>query len=59
MPLDAFDAQQTVSEVSQSIDSLALTVGRDKQATDYGILVGFQLSKAQLDFNRRAGRYPR
>jgi len=54
-----FDAQQTVREVSQSIDSLALTVGRDKQAADYGILVGFQLSKAQLDFNRRAGRYPR
>ena len=54
-----FDAQQTVIEVSQSIDTLSLTVGRDKQATDYGILVGFQLSKAQLDYNRRAGRYPR
>lgn len=54
-----FDAEQTVIDVSQSIDALSLTVGRDKQATDYGILVGFQLSKAQLDYNRRAGRYPK
>lgn len=54
-----FDAQQTQVDLAQSIDTLSLTVGRDKQATDYGILVGFQLSKAQLDYNRRAGRYPK
>ena len=37
--------------------SIHLTVGRDKKPADYGILVGFQLTKAQLDYNRRAGRY--
>ncbi|HTK80152.1 MAG TPA: hypothetical protein VL286_06890 [Rhizomicrobium sp.] len=52
-----FDAGQQVATFSDSVNSLAVSLGRDKKPTDYGILVGFQLTKAQLDYNRRAGRY--
>jgi hypothetical protein len=53
----AFAPGQNTVDVSDSVNSLSLTVGRDKHATDYGILVGLQLTKAQLDYNRRVGRY--
>ena len=53
----AFQPGETTTTFSDSVNSLSLTIGRDKKATDYGILVGFQLTKAQLDYNRRAGRY--
>ena len=53
----SFTPNQTLTEFSQSIDSIPLTVEQDKRAADYGILVGFQLTRAQLDYNRRAGRY--
>ena len=52
-----FDAGQATAEFSQSLDSIGLTVGQDKKPTEYGILVGFQLTKQQLEYNRRAGRY--
>jgi hypothetical protein len=52
-----FEAGQATAEFSQSLDSITFTVGQDKKATEYGILVGFQLTKAQLEYNRRAGRY--
>jgi hypothetical protein len=53
----SFEPNQALTEFSQSIDSIPLTVEQDKRAADYGVLVGFQLTKAQLDYNRRAGRY--
>lgn len=53
-----FEAGQATAEFSQSLDSIAITLGQDKKPTEYGILVGFQLTKAQLEYNRRAGRYP-
>jgi hypothetical protein len=52
-----FEQGQATAEFSQSLDSIALTLGQDKKPTEYGILVGFQLTKAQLEYNRRAGRY--
>ncbi len=55
----AFQPGETTTSFEDSVNSLVLTVGRDKKATDYGILVGFQLTKAQLDYNRRVGRYAR
>jgi hypothetical protein len=55
----AFQPGETTTSFEDSVNSLVLTVGRDKKATDYGILVGFQLTKEQLDYNRRAGRYAR
>jgi hypothetical protein len=53
-----FDAGQATTTASASLNSLALTVGLDKKPTDYGIIVGFQLTKAQLAYNRRVGRFP-
>jgi hypothetical protein len=52
-----FAAGETVSSFSDSVASLTLTVGRDKRPGDYGILVGFQLTKEQLEYNRHVGRY--
>lgn len=53
-----FEEGQSVAEFSDSVSSLSLTPGQDKKPSEYGIIVGFQLTKAQLDYNRRAGRYP-
>jgi hypothetical protein len=53
----AFQPGEATTTFSDSVNSLSLSIGRDKKATDYGILVGFQLTKAQLDYNRRVGRY--
>ncbi|MBV9570625.1 MAG: hypothetical protein JO056_05215 [Alphaproteobacteria bacterium] len=52
-----FEQGQTAAAFSDSVSSLGLTAGRDKQPFEYGIVVGFQLTKAQLDYVRRAGRY--
>jgi hypothetical protein len=53
----AFEPGQATATAAASLSSLSLTVGLDKKPTDYGILVGFQLTKAQLDYNRRVGRF--
>lgn len=53
----AFDQGATTADFSDSVNSLSLTVAHDKRAADYGIIVGFQLTKAQLAYNRRVGRY--
>jgi hypothetical protein len=53
----SFESGHAATEFTQSIDSIPLIVEQDKRAADYGILVGFQLTRAQLDYNRRAGRY--
>ena len=55
----SFESGQATTEFTQAIDSLPLKVEQDKRAADYGILIGFQLTRAQLDYNRRAGRYPK
>lgn len=53
----AFDQGATTADFTDSVNSLSLTVARDKRAADYGIIVGFQLTKSQLAYNRRVGRY--
>jgi hypothetical protein len=53
----SFEAGQAATEFTQSVNAIPLKVEQDKRAADYGILVGFQLTRAQLDYNRRAGRY--
>ena len=53
----AFQPGETTTSFEDSVNSLVLTIGRDKKATDYGILVGFQLTKEQLEYNRHVGRY--
>jgi hypothetical protein len=53
----AFEPGQATTTATASLNSLTLTVGLDKHATDYGVLIGFQLTKAQLEYNRRVGRF--
>jgi hypothetical protein len=55
----SFEPGQAATQFTQSINAIPFTVEQDKRAADYGILVGFQLTRAQLDYNRRAGRYPK
>jgi len=52
-----FEAGQTVADFSETVSSLSMAVSADKRPAEYGIVVGFQLTKAQLEYNRRAGRY--
>lgn len=52
-----FAAGQTSASFQQSIDSTVIKVDNDKHAYDYQILTGFQLTKAQLDFNRKFNRF--
>jgi len=52
-----FDAGQTVADFSETVSSLSMAVSADKRPAEHGIVVGFQLTKAQLEYNRRAGRY--
>lgn len=53
----AFDQGATTVDFTDAVSSLSLTVARDKRAAEYGIIVGFQLTKSQLAYNRKVGRY--
>jgi hypothetical protein len=53
----AFAPGQTSAEFRDRIESFILKPDADKKSTDYELLVGIQLTKDQLDFNRRVGRY--
>ena len=52
-----FEPGQTVATASDRIGSTHLETATDKQPYDYQILVGLELSKAQLDYNRQNGHY--
>jgi len=51
----AFDPGQTSSSASDHVSSVELVTDGDKKPYDYQVLVGLQLSKAQLDYNRSVG----
>lgn len=53
----AFEPGQTTATVSDTVDSTHLQPAKDKHPYDYQILVGLQLSKAQLDYNRQGGHF--
>jgi hypothetical protein len=48
---------QTTAVVNDRVESTALHPDKDKQPYDYQILVGLQLTKDQLEYNRRSGHY--
>lgn len=52
-----FAPGQTTATASDTVASTRLTPATDKHPYDYQILVGLQLSKAQLDYNRRGGHF--
>lgn len=53
-----FAAGQLTASFSDRIGSYVIVPTADKKSTDYEMLIGLQLTKDQLDYNRRAGRYP-
>lgn len=53
-----FDAGQTSAELSESKDTPLIHMQKGKHPYDYAALVGFQLTREQLEYNR-AGRYPK
>jgi hypothetical protein len=54
----AFEPGQLNTTFSERQEDFILKPTGDKKSTDYEMLVGLQLTKDQLDYNRRAGRYP-
>jgi hypothetical protein len=45
------------SDAETVVDSTVIQYGKGKTTYDYHLLVGFQLTKAQLDYNAKMGRY--
>ncbi|HKD22656.1 MAG TPA: hypothetical protein VKB71_11620 [Rhizomicrobium sp.] len=52
----SFDPGQTTATFSDTVKSAAVQAGKDKKTYDYLVLVGLQLTKEQLDYNRASGR---
>lgn len=52
-----FDAGQASASFSQPISSTVVHIANKKQPYDYQILVGLQLTRAQLEYNRKIGHY--
>jgi len=55
----AFAPGQASTTFTEVVDNFEFTPNADKKPTDYEMLVGIQLTKDQLDYNRRVGRYAR
>jgi hypothetical protein len=53
----SFEQGQTVATATETVGSTHLDPARDKRPYDYQILVGLQLSRAELDYNRRTAHY--
>lgn len=47
---------QVTTTFTDTINSASVTAGRDKKTFNYLILVGLQLTRAQLQYNRTSGR---
>lgn len=54
----SFDSGETTTSFSESKDTSDIHLQKGKHPYDYAALVGFQLTREQLDYNR-AGRYPK
>ncbi len=52
----AFAPGETTTTFSDTVQSADVTAGKEKKTFDYLILVGLQLTKEQLDYNRASGR---
>lgn len=55
----SFDPGATTASLSESRNSPTVHMEKGKQPYDYAVLVGFQLTHAQLQYNRTVGRYPK
>ncbi len=50
-----FPAGETTVSVDEPVNSINLQTDHDKKPYEYQVLVGLQLTKAQLDYNRTVG----
>jgi len=53
----AFAPGQASASFSDRVESFTMQPSPDKRASDYEFLAGLQLTKDQLDYNRKIGRY--
>jgi len=53
----SFDQGAMAADGDTVVDSIPISVKRDKQPIDYHVLAGFQLTKEQLEYNDKNGRY--
>lgn len=51
-----FQPGQMTTTFEDTINATSITAGRDKRTFDYLILVGLQLTRAQLQYNRTSGQ---
>jgi hypothetical protein len=52
-----FEPGQTTATASEHVESATLHTDKDKQPYDYQVLVGLQLTREQLKYNRQSGHY--
>lgn len=52
----AFAPGETTTTFTDTVKSADVAAAKDKKTFDYIVLVGLQLTKEQLDFNRASGR---
>ena len=52
-----FPAHDVSADAQAVVESMIVKYAKDKTAYDYHLLVGFQLTKAQLDYIAKMGRY--
>jgi len=53
----AFGPGQVTTDLETTIDSTVIHIARGNKIGEYEILAGFQLTRAQLDYNNKTNRY--
>lgn len=52
-----FAATATEFSKEELVDSIMITMARQKRSYEYHLLIGFQLTQAQMDYNKKMGQY--
>jgi hypothetical protein len=52
-----FDAGQAIADSDVKVEDLSTVAARRRRPSDYHFIVGFQLTKAQLEYNKRTEQY--
>lgn len=52
-----FDQGATSTSGSVAVDSMTIKVAKNKKAYEYHLIAGFQLTRAQMAYNKKMGQY--
>jgi hypothetical protein len=52
-----FEPGQVATSVEDKIDSTTINIARNAKVGEYALMVGFQLTKAQVDYNTKMNHY--